>query len=334
MDPKRWPRPSNDIDRVAALRALGVLDHPSDDDLAAVARVASFVCDTPTAVVNLIDDERQWPAAAYGFEPAVVSRDDAMCGWSILQPGVTYTPDASRDDVFESNPFVTGQIAAVRLYASAPVVTSGHVVGSVCAFAEKPGELSSAQLERLGDLATTAARILELRHSVDTITQASVRDPLTGLFNRSIFEKALDRALALHAEGVGHVGVLYIDLNGFKQINDTRGHAAGDLVLAAAAGRMLGSVRETELVARLGGDEFAIVVQVPLDDDAVARLDVVANRIMGMLTAPVALDDGTEVVVGAAIGRASAQPGESRESLVARADADMYAVKTSARRAR
>jgi diguanylate cyclase (GGDEF)-like protein len=330
---KRWPRPSDDAERVAALRALGVLDHPADEDLEALVRVASYVCGTPSAAVNLIDKERQWAAALHGPGAKQMPRDESMCGWAILQPGVTYVPDASHDAVFADHPHVTGMLGSVRLYAAAPVVVaSGFVVGTLCAYGEQPGQLSPTQIDRLSDLAQVAARILELRNTVDTVAQAAVRDPLTGLRNRSIFDQALQRALGLYTEGVGHPGVLYLDLNGFKLINDQHGHHAGDQVLKAVGARLRGSVRDTEVVARIGGDEFAIVVQVPSGEGTESRLRLIADRILGVLAAPITLDDGTEVEVGASIGLAVAQPGDSAEALLGRADAAMYAVKVPTRR--
>lgn len=332
---RRWPRPSDDVERVAALRDLGVLDTPADQDLEAVVRVASYVCGTPSAVVNLIDEDRQWQAAAHGCERGEVPRDDSMCAWSILQPGITYTPDASHDDVFADNPFVSGRIASVKAYASAPIaVGAGYVVGSLCAFGEEPADLSPQQLERLGDLATAAARILELRQSLGRVAQAAATDPLTALRNRAVFKEALRRSLALQADGVGWPGVLFLDLNGFKPINDTHGHQAGDTVLCAVAGRLRDSVRETEVVARMGGDEFAILVQAPTRGEASERLRAIATRVGERLAAPIALDDGTEVAVGASIGFTLGEPDDTPESVLVRADAEMYAVKQPSRRGR
>lgn len=329
----RWPRPADDAERVAALRALGVLDTAEDEDLDAVVRVATFVCGVPSAAVNLIDADRQWQAAAYGFKRGEVPRDDSMCAWSILQPGVTYTSDASQDAVFANNPFVTGRLASVRLYASAPVViASGYVVGSLCAFGEEPGELSRVQIDRLADLASTAARILELRQTVGTVAEAAATDPLTSLRNRAVFGEALRRALGLYGQGVGRPGVVYLDLNGFKPVNDTYGHRAGDAVLRAVAGRLLGSVRETELVARLGGDEFAVLVQEPTAQRIEDRLGAIAGRISERLAPPIVLGDGIEVTVGAAIGLAVAEPDDTPEGLLERADSAMYAAKLTSHR--
>ena len=118
-----------------------MLDQPRQADLDAAARLAAFVCGTPTAVINLIDSDRQWQAGAHGVEPGEVSRGDAMCQHTVLGTEVVYTPDARHEALFADNPFVTGRTGRVRLYASAPLLTSdGHAIGTVCAFDEAAGQ--------------------------------------------------------------------------------------------------------------------------------------------------------------------------------------------------
>jgi diguanylate cyclase (GGDEF)-like protein len=325
--PRRWPRPIDDAARVAALHQLGVLDRPADADLEAIARVASYVCGTSAAAVNLIDEERQWQAAAYGVRRGEVSRDDSMCGWAILSDGVTYTPDASQDGVFADHPFVTGRLGSVRLYVSAPVtIDPGHVVGTLCAFGEEPGQLSEVQIRRLSDLADAAARILELRRTLGTFARAATTDPLTGLPNRAVFLETVRQGLDLHARGVSWPGVLYLDLDRFKPVNDEHGHHAGDTVLRAVAARLLQQLRGTEVATRLGGDEFAVLVEDTDRDRLESRLREVGDRLGEALAGPIRLPRG-EVVVGASIGSAIAAGDTSPEALMTRADLAMYAHK-------
>src|SRR5205085_8328662 len=106
---------------------------------------------------------------------------------------VTYTSDASKDEVFADNPFVTGEIADVRLYVAAPLVFNERVVGTLCAFDSRPAELTTEQIDRLRDLAETTTRILELRRTAGELARAAILDPLTGLPNRSLFQESLDR---------------------------------------------------------------------------------------------------------------------------------------------
>ena len=164
QDRPGWPVPADEPARLAALRAFGVLDQPRQADLDAAARLAAYVCGTPTAAINLIDADRQWQAAAHGTEPVEVPRGDAMCQHTVLGTEVVYTPDASAEALFADNPFVTGQTASVRLYASAPLLTrDGHAVGTVCAFDERPGALDSVQLGLLRDVADQVMALFEMR---------------------------------------------------------------------------------------------------------------------------------------------------------------------------
>lgn len=144
-------------------------------------------------------------------------------------------------------------------------------------------------------------------------------DDLTGLANRAFFWRSLDDAVAAARHDLV---VLYIDLDGFKPINDRLGHDAGDRVLAAIGRRLRSAVRADDLVARLGGDEFGIVALGLPDDET----DPLVQRLRTALAGPVAVD-GQEVSVTASVGTARLASGMSASQLVAAADADMYAIK-------
>jgi diguanylate cyclase (GGDEF)-like protein len=322
-----WPQPANEPARLAALRGLGVLDSPPDEELDALTRLASHICGTPTAVLNLIDADRQWQASAHGVPRGEVSRDDSMCAYSILSREVTYTPDASLEAVFAESPFVSGAIDKVRLYVSAPLVVGGDkVVGTLCAFDTKAVTLSREQIERLRDLAGVTVRILELRRSAGEMAQAATRDPLTGLPNRTLLVESMTRAFARRDRALTEPAVLFVDLDGSKKVNDTHGHAAGDTVLREVAQRLVRAVRASDLVSRLGGDEFVVLVE-RSPDEAAGGLPQLVHRLREAVTSPIGLPGGS-VQVGASIGIAvPAGPEETPDTLLARADAAMYAEK-------
>ncbi len=150
------------------------------------------------------------------------------------------------------------------------------------------------------------------------LERAATLDPLTGLANR--------RALEGAAPGSGAFtrGVLYVDLDRFKPVNDGHGHAAGDQVLRTVAHRLLGCVRPTDRVMRLGGDEFGVVVPGCSRDE----LEEVAERIIHRLTDPIPLQ-GTTVQIGASIGAAHGTAAEA--DLFERADAALYDAKSAGR---
>lgn len=154
-------------------------------------------------------------------------------------------------------------------------------------------------------------------------------DGLTGLANRDLFLDRLDQACSLVNEGRGRVGVLYIDLDGFKAINDAYGHGAGDGALRAAAARLQRCVRSNDLVARLGGDEFAVLVHVGSDDPAADVVRAVAGRVLDALSEPIKLP--AAVVPGrASIGVALSAPfAADGGTLLREADLAMYRAKTA-----
>jgi len=160
-------------------------------------------------------------------------------------------------------------------------------------------------------------------------------DPLTGLPNRRVLAERLGQALARARRGHGMLAVLFLDLDGFKPVNDTYGHAAGDVVLAAVAGRLCAAVRDSDLVARLGGDEFVVVLENAGDTDMVAA---VVRRLRDAVAEPIGLGTAAPdvaVAVTAAVGVATASGGPDTtgrvvadpQVLLDAADQAMYAAK-------
>jgi diguanylate cyclase (GGDEF)-like protein len=319
--------------RLGVLRNLAILDQPQPAELNALARLAAYVCGVDTAAVNLIDADRQWQAGTFGMRPLEVSRNHSMCTRAIQSADVTYTPDASLSELFQDHPYVSGELGSVKLYAAAPVVVSEHVVGTVCAFAEEATQLSDEQLGRLEDLAQTAALLLELRSQATDLAQVAMRDPLTGLFNRSVFQESMDRIFARRSRDLTRPGIVFIDLDHFKVVNDDFGHAAGDDVLKELGQRLQDSVRATDLVIRLGGDEFVILVEEhPSPDQAEAGMRALVSRVRDYMASPFTLADGRELNVRASIGWAvDGGRDDSAEALLHRADLAMYADKARAR---
>ncbi|WP_375458395.1 putative bifunctional diguanylate cyclase/phosphodiesterase [uncultured Enterovirga sp.] len=168
------------------------------------------------------------------------------------------------------------------------------------------------------DLAATEAR------SRDMIG----RDPLSGLANRLLFGERLDRELARLPRMDGVLAVLFIDLDRFKDVNDTYGHQVGDDLIQLVAERLTNLVRSTDTTARFGGDEFAIIQTALRSKDDAGML---ARRILEALTKPFALAD-SQVIIGASIGIALApEHGSDRESLMRLADAALYQSKGEGR---
>jgi diguanylate cyclase (GGDEF)-like protein len=151
------------------------------------------------------------------------------------------------------------------------------------------------------------------------------RDDLTGLYNRRRMGELLDSAIAEAARHGQFVGLLFIDLNGFKSINDEYGHAAGDIILSNVATRIAGRVRSGDIVCRFGGDEFVVILPNVPDAKAVAQ---VADAIRERVALPYWID-ANEQHLTAAIGESMyPHDGESADVLLHRADQTMYRLKT------
>ncbi|WP_206690353.1 GGDEF domain-containing protein [Quadrisphaera sp. INWT6] len=165
---------------------------------------------------------------------------------------------------------------------------------------------------------TTAQRAAE-----DALVRLAMHDPLTDLPNRALLGDRLERALTADVRQRVGVTVIYIDLDGFKPVNDSHGHAAGDLLLKAVAARLSGAVRAGDTVARLGGDEFAVLCP-GLGAD---QVPVVLGRMARALAPPVRLPGGAVVRVGLSTGTATSVGGGDPASLLEEADQAMFANK-------
>ncbi len=186
--------------------------------------------------------------------------------------------------------------------------------------------------ERLsGELATERDRVHSvnerLRHANQRLVHEAGHDPLTGVANRGRLLTEVAHALDASLRFGTGVGILYVDLDHFKPVNDRWGHAVGDQLLAAAAQRMQSVVGPEHLVARVGGDEFVVLLR---DLSTPRTAGIVAGQLHNAVTAPYVLRE-TVVSVGASIGTAVSSPGSTTEHLLSAADAALYLAKAAGR---
>ncbi len=164
----------------AVIERYGVLGAPVGRDLQALADLTAQVCGVGHAAINLVTETEQHQVAAAGFDASVCAREDSMCAAVLHDTGVVLVADASRDERFRDNPFVTGEIGHVRFYASAALTTpEGTVIGRLCVFDAQPRGLRAEQREMLTSLAERVVDALELRlrsrqleESLSRLTQA------------------------------------------------------------------------------------------------------------------------------------------------------------------
>jgi diguanylate cyclase (GGDEF)-like protein len=182
---------------------------------------------------------------------------------------------------------------------------------------------------RLQDVTARELESRRLRRQVTRYGELAHRDSLTGLANRRLFEDLLSEAVAAAGRTGERLAVMFLDLDGFKEINDTQGHAAGDQALCQVAARLQGMVRRPDTVARLGGDEFAVLMRDVSGSHGVLEL---GERLLAAICEPMDLPGGA-AGVGASIGVSLfPEHGLDGATLLRRADQAMYAVKSHGKR--
>lgn len=253
------PLPSNEHERLAALRSYDVLDSVCEAAYDEIAQAAAKLTHCPMAAVSLIDTDRQWFKARLGLQVTETPRSEAFCAYAILGQEPLVVPGARLDPRFADHPAVLPE-DGFRFYAGVPLVNGeGYALGTLCVIDRKVRELSAEETNSLLGLARAAMNTLELRRAMRQAQGLAMTDALTGLPNRASFLLALEQAIARGRRHGEMFSLLYIDLDGFKQVNDRFGHAEGDRVLRETARILRTHVRREDDVARLGGDEFALL---------------------------------------------------------------------------
>lgn len=319
------PIPSNEAERLAALESYEVLDTTCEAAFDNIAQMAAQLTGCPISLVSLIDGERQWFKARIGLDAVQTPREFAFCAHAITNPHEPLiVPDALEDSRFADNPLVQDG-PAIRFYAGVPLVNpQGAALGTLCVIDRQPRELSALQQQTLQRLADSVMTTLELRRAMLTVRHMSLVDSLTGIANRAALMGALEQAISRLDRHATPFLLLYLDLNGFKAVNDRLGHAAGDEVLRVTASALTACLRAGDVAGRVGGDEFALVLA-----GGQADLEGATQRVRAQIKLGMA-EHGWDV--GAAIGAvAFTQPAISADAALARADRLMYADKASHR---
>lgn len=190
--------PLGEAERLEALRGYNILDTPPDQDYDDFTRLAAHICQTPIALISLVDADRQWFKSKIGVDVAEIPRDLAFCAHAILQPDKPLiVGDARLDARFADNPLVTGG-PRIRFYAGAPLVTpGGDALGTMCVIDHTPRDLSPEQVAALGALSRHVVACLELRQHI-AARQADQE------WTRQILESALDAVIGMDADGRIH----------------------------------------------------------------------------------------------------------------------------------
>jgi diguanylate cyclase (GGDEF)-like protein len=302
---------------------------PLDQVLDTIIAGASDLLGDEVAALRLLDsDDPSFAvvAAATGVEPEILKRirrspiDRGIGGKALVEDRLVVVEE------YDQEPDALPEFTARQLKTAmaAPVHENGVVVGSLIVGSYDPARTYSlTEQEVLQAFAEHASLALTDARTVDAMHQA-YHDQLTGLPNRALFAERLEERLRQADQNHHTVAIMFMDLDRFKLVNDSFGHAAGDQLLVTVAQRLQTCLDEA-LVARFGGDEFAILVD--QQDQVEAEAVRLAGHIQAVLGQPVRLAGG-EVTMGASIGIATGRPGHDQaDELLRNADIAMYQAK-------
>lgn len=308
---------------------------PLDVVLNAVVRLVEEQLNDVKGAVMLLDEDskRLSGGAAPGLSPSYVQLIDGLeigpsrgsCGTAAWLGAPVTVADVQADPLWE--PYrELGSLFGFRSCWSTPIIVAGaRVLGTFALYSPTKREPTMLELELMAMATDLAGIAIERAENERRIRHLAHHDPLTGLPNRTLFWSQFNRSLHEAQRENRKVTVAYIDLDNFKSINDTLGHAAGDKVLKALSDRMARCIRASDLIVRLGGDEFAIVFSNPDGDRSgvLRRLD----KLRSLISEPVWLG---ETSIGATCSMGVAfypEDGELAEDLLASADRAMYEAK-------
>jgi diguanylate cyclase (GGDEF)-like protein len=307
--------------RLAALYEYEVLDTKPEESFDRITRLVKMTIGTPIAVVSLIDRHRQWFKSRVGIETIETPRDISFCTHTIQKDEPLIVPNAIEDSRFRNSPLVVGE-PGIRFYVGVPLRTPGGFnIGALCAMDTKPGNVTPEQIAVMQDLARLVVDELELR-------KLAAIDGLTGAMTPRAFAFEAKREIARVRRNGRPLGCILFDLDHFKSINDTLGHAAGDLVLRSIASICESELRTVDLLGRIGGEEFAVM----LPETPLTGACETAERLRRKISeAPISYG-GNSILITASFGVAVYEEGDWEfANTLKRADRAMYRAKTSGR---
>lgn len=312
--------PIDETQRLVSLHSLRILDTVEEERYDRITRMAKRLFDVDICLVSLVDSNRQWFKSKVGLSACETSREVSFCGHAILDDEVFVVNDATKDSRFADNPLVDGP-PNVIFYAGCPIKGPGdYRIGTLCLIDNEPRNLSDDERETLRDLAGMVED--EIR-----ATSQVVIDDLTQVANRRGFHMFANHTLSVCRRTGTPAELAFFDLDGFKEINDTYGHAAGDELLKYFAELLVKCFRDADAVGRLGGDEFVTLL---VGSDG--KSDVALARLMAMAADS---DDEIKRLLAWSVGviRFDPERHSTIDSLLVDADARMYDDKVGKQRA-
>jgi len=317
--------------REIALRRYEIVGTPPEPNFDRITKLAASIFGLPVCTLSFLDQDRFWFKSKFGVDATEMLRHMAFCTETIRSNEVFVVTNASRDPRFLNAP-VVAMPPHFRFYAGAPLVApSGARVGSLCVLDTDPHqEFSENEKSILTALAATAVELLEARTRQIALAERNAEidflakhDPLTGLGNRRRLQELLAE---VHDEP--HLALFYLDLDGFKDVNDRLGHAVGDTLLQQVADRIRTCLPEGAHVARLGGDEFAVLLHG--SSSIMSTAENVARHLVTAIGHPYQIGDHFPEI-GVSIGVAMVRGDYGLDASLLAADNALYAAKMAGR---
>lgn len=332
--------PENEEERLQFLHGINMLDTPIEERFERITRLVCKVLDVPIAAISLVDRTRQYFKSIQGLDVSEAPRSVSFCAHAILGNGALVIDDATKDERFDDNPFVRGD-PNIRFYAGYPIHLGKDIkVGTLCAIDYNPRHIEKDKLDMLKDL----AKIVETEFAVEALSQASCQlvtelgeakrssliDPLSKVWNRKGIETLLEKEWEFCKRKSLPLSVVFLDIDDFKNVNDTHGHNAGDETIRKAARAIVSSVRNCDSVGRWGGDEFIAVLptcsatdlkRVVESIDSAVNFRSVDERYNLLRKSPYTMSIGAACIVPSA--------SNDLASLIKKADEAMYKAKNA-----
>ena len=309
-----------EVSRLEALDALDILDTPREAAFDRICELVKLVFNVEIGIVSMIDAHRQWYKSVVGLPTKEASLDGTFCKYTLQMGRPVIVPDTTLDPRFYANPAVTGG-PKIRFYAGAPITTNtGLVIGTVCAIDRKVHEFGERETTILTHLAALVMRELEFRHE-------AITDSLTGAGTRKAFKDESTKLLSMASRHGMPLSCIALDVDHFKRVNDTYGHAAGDQVLVGIVKTLKSELRQSDFIGRIGGEEFAVLL--PQTEPSVALH--VAEKLRQQIKALHFPGSNPPIAVTASFGVSSFASGDDIQSLLGRADNALYEAKRTGR---
>jgi diguanylate cyclase (GGDEF)-like protein len=278
------PSSPNELRRLAAVQKLRLLGTPAEERFDKITRLARRMFDVPMACLDIVGEKLAWLKSVQGFDGIVGLRKDSYCHHTVLDEGLCVVSDARSDPRVHDSAFADTWV----FYAGVPLHFEGERIGVLCIGDYKTREFEAEHLEALSDLAALAERELQiaalseaqiaLALSNEELEMKARIDVLTHVWNRGAL---LEIVAAERSRGAANAStaILMIDIDRFKEINDTWGHMAGDEVLRVVASRLRAAIRPMDAVGRFGGEEFMAVLPDTGIDGAVQASERIRHAI-------------------------------------------------------